>query len=122
MKTHKEIIKAKKIISNTNDLLIERNECLELELSDNHWGKLKGEAVEGCVVYIEWKEFGRDYLDEGYIFCLPECKIDEADCFIHFPKTQNPGGRGDGEPMFDHLYYLMINDQVVLIEFINKTN
>ena len=106
-------------ISNVHELITEREKCLEINLVDQHWKKLKGNCEPGSVVMIEWKMFGRDYMDKGYVFCTPECSVDENDCFIHFPTTVNPGGMDNGEEIFDHLYYLMSNDEVVSIEFLN---
>jgi len=103
-------------MDNINELLKNREQYLDYDLKHKHWNKLKGKETEGGkMVTVIWKSLGKDYPDKGYLFELPFCAADEGDVFCHFPKTQNPDGKDDGEPIWIHMYDLMVNKDVVSI-------
>lgn len=100
-------------MDNINDLLERRQKISDVELTDEHWNKLKGEDTEGGrKVTVIWKNLGTDYPDEGYLFALDFCAEDEADIFCHFRQPQNPDGMDTAPPVWMHMYELMTNDNV----------
>lgn len=102
------------------ELLIERQKMLNVELTDQHWDKLKGEETEaGNKCKIVWKDWDEDDIDEGYLFDLPiGNSSDEGDIFIHVPKPLNPSGIGTPPAVFLHLYNLITNEMVKSITII----
>jgi hypothetical protein len=106
----------KLFINSIKELMEEREKCLALNLEDKHWNKLKGNINPGSKIIVTWKEYPTGPFDFGYVFCTPECYSDEGDMFIHFQQTINPGGMDSGPEVYDHLYYLMINPEIVSIK------
>lgn len=75
------------------------------------WQKIP--TVEpGDKIEVVWKDYGEDYVDTGYCFCLPGLNFDEGSFMIHFATTQNPGGIGEGDEVYIHSYNLASNKKV----------
>lgn len=93
------------------ELLLERNEILEKELTSENWEKLKGEqTVAGKKCDIHWSFPDYELVDEGYLFDLPiGNESDEGDIFVHIPEPENPSGMDTPPPVFTHLQCLMCN-------------
>ena len=83
------------------------------ELTDKQNNKLKGDCRPGSRIMIFWD---KDIIDIGYVFVAPGMDADLADCFVHVPNPQNPGGIGNTEEQFAYMITLMQNP------FVKKLN
>jgi len=96
------------------ELLNDRMELLRIELQEKHWAKLiGGETEAGARIEIIWKDWGKENIDNGYLFDLPiGNSSDEADIFVHIPKPQNPNGMDTPPPVFTTIIQLILNNKV----------
>lgn len=105
-------------------LLEEYERYQEVDLTDDQVFKIKGQFTPGCELKIHWNdpfvEGDSKFFDMAYGFLLPMCDKDSIDWFVHCPHPTNPGGKDSVEPEWHHIYELLTNPMVELIE-INPT-
>jgi hypothetical protein len=95
------------------ELLKQRDKMLALDfITDEQWAKLKGETKPGNKVQIIWKDWGKDYPENGYIFTLPMCSYDEADVFVHILEPRSLDGKDRPDEVYLHIQDLMTNEMV----------
>lgn len=88
----------------------EREKNIDADLTAKQLDKLIGECRPGSKVKIHWvTEFGTKVVDEGYVFEAPDMDSESADCFVHVPNPENPGGKDNADPEFIYMISLIQN-------------
>lgn len=109
-------------MNNTKDLLKALRRWERKSLKSGLFEKLKGAPEAGARVLIRWNgPYLAEIEDRGYCFALPEYDEQSYHFIVHVPKPENPGGIGDGDPEFWHLYDLLENGNVKSITVVPQT-